>query len=456
LRTYSRVQAFSDTTLIVGAYNREFTLSVAIPQDFTNSEDIESLLAGLQAQDQILTDAEGAEYQVRVTHVSDAHLGGQPEYYTADLSMTAINNIKVSLPIIGDSGGTMYDSQIKVHFANGYYWAFFPLDSSNAVYSSSSDGITWSMPRVFATGINGIATPGFNIATWLDGTNTIYYMVSLGDGSYHPAFGKGTLNSNGTITWLTQTNPQIGLLSAEVGGYLLKATNGHLYYIVDVYENDMINNANVEVWTSTNDGVTWSHLWHYNFGTTQMQGNLYQFQNGHLALVFLVPCIFNPYVCNAVQLFVQTSTDGGVTWSSWVDSGFTYNDGGKVGLTVNGNTIYASVSDSVGNLYLTSFTDGAGSWTAPTSITTNAVWSAISSDNTTNLVIYYTDGVSNVYGIKSNNLGATWGTPVLIANNQVNPIAPTMCFKIVGSKVFGIWTTGTGPEYRIRFASVTP
>jgi hypothetical protein len=94
LRTYQRAQAFSDTSLILGAYNREFTLNCAIPQDFARYEDIEDLLASLQWRDQILTDAEGATYHVRVSNVSDVHQGGQPEYYEVDITCVAVDNIK--------------------------------------------------------------------------------------------------------------------------------------------------------------------------------------------------------------------------------------------------------------------------------------------------------------------------------------------------------------------------
>jgi hypothetical protein len=92
LRTYSRVQAFSDTSLIVGVYNPEFTISVAIPQDFNRGEDIETLLAGLQTQDQYFVDAEGLGRRVRITNISTSHTGGQPYYYTADITMKALDN----------------------------------------------------------------------------------------------------------------------------------------------------------------------------------------------------------------------------------------------------------------------------------------------------------------------------------------------------------------------------
>jgi hypothetical protein len=88
LRTYSRVQAFSDTSLIVGVYNSEFTLNIIVPQDFTNAEDIETLLAAMQPLDQILADVEGVSHNVRIGQISDVHTGGKPYLYTVDVTLT--------------------------------------------------------------------------------------------------------------------------------------------------------------------------------------------------------------------------------------------------------------------------------------------------------------------------------------------------------------------------------
>jgi hypothetical protein len=104
LKMYSRVQAFSDTALVIGSYNREFEMSVVVPQDFilvggipqAGGEDVETLLAGLQLQDQWLVDPEGVGRQVRITNVGTKHTGGQPFYYEVDVSMIAVNNVEIS------------------------------------------------------------------------------------------------------------------------------------------------------------------------------------------------------------------------------------------------------------------------------------------------------------------------------------------------------------------------
>lgn len=88
IRMYSRVQALSDISLVVGSYNTEFTLSIAVPQDFAHAEDIETLLASMVNLEQILVDVEGVSHNVRINQVSDVHTGGQPYLYTVDVTLT--------------------------------------------------------------------------------------------------------------------------------------------------------------------------------------------------------------------------------------------------------------------------------------------------------------------------------------------------------------------------------
>ncbi len=82
--------------MIIGAYNTEYTFTIAVPQQFSvvggvnqyGGEDIETLLQALQPLDQVLTDVEGGTHLVRITQISPAHTGGQPYYYEVDVTFT--------------------------------------------------------------------------------------------------------------------------------------------------------------------------------------------------------------------------------------------------------------------------------------------------------------------------------------------------------------------------------
>jgi hypothetical protein len=218
LRTYSRAQAYSDTSLIIGAYNKEFTMTIALPQQFTldgggipqyGGEDIESLLDALRYQDQWLIDANGIGRQVRVTNISDVHTGGQPYYYTMDISMIAVNNyehpvipIITNLSIIGTTTNTfaIHDGyQRKAFYAQGLWWAFW-YTGTTVVFSTSSNRTTWAA----TTTVETFPISGFGLAVWFDGTY-VYY-ISVGSGSNGIRWKRGTPTVGGTITWTaTQT-----------------------------------------------------------------------------------------------------------------------------------------------------------------------------------------------------------------------------------------------------------
>jgi hypothetical protein len=86
-RAYSRVQAFSDTTILLGLFNTEYNLSIVVPQDFTTHEDIEETLLAMQGGTETLIDIEGVSHSVTVSQISPAHSGGQPKYYTVDVTL---------------------------------------------------------------------------------------------------------------------------------------------------------------------------------------------------------------------------------------------------------------------------------------------------------------------------------------------------------------------------------
>lgn len=86
-RAYSRVQAYSDTTILMGLFNTEYQISIVVPQDFTSQEDIEETLLAMQSGTETLIDIEGVSHSVTVSQTSPAHSGGQPQYYTVDITL---------------------------------------------------------------------------------------------------------------------------------------------------------------------------------------------------------------------------------------------------------------------------------------------------------------------------------------------------------------------------------
>lgn len=85
MRTYQRVQAFSDTALIVGSENPVYTFTLVIPQDFGNGDNIENVMYHLHAQDLLFRDIEGNASYIRVTDIKPHYVGGVVMVYTVDV-----------------------------------------------------------------------------------------------------------------------------------------------------------------------------------------------------------------------------------------------------------------------------------------------------------------------------------------------------------------------------------
>ncbi|GAG82493.1 unnamed protein product, partial [marine sediment metagenome] len=89
--------------------------------------------------------------------------------------------------------------QRNIHYGAGRFWVFFVNGSAgNRSYSSSADGVTWDSP----TNIRN-SRGGAEFSTWVSGTD-IHYVYAYGTdfGGITPKYRMGTLNTNGTITWV--------------------------------------------------------------------------------------------------------------------------------------------------------------------------------------------------------------------------------------------------------------
>ena len=88
-------------------------------------------------------------------------------------------------------------------FANGSYWAFFGqgVPAKRTVYSSSTDGITWSTPTYICDGHTYGGGADFCSWTYEDLVHTIWSYPDI-YGGRDSEYRCGLLNSNGSITWL--------------------------------------------------------------------------------------------------------------------------------------------------------------------------------------------------------------------------------------------------------------
>jgi hypothetical protein len=95
---------------------------------------------------------------------------------------------------------TSYPYQRKSFYAKGLFWVFF-FNGSYMVYSTSTDGITWSSPIAVRPVLDG---EGFSI--FFDGTY-VHYAASYSTVLYYR---RGTPNTDGSITWDTEQTAASG------------------------------------------------------------------------------------------------------------------------------------------------------------------------------------------------------------------------------------------------------
>lgn len=422
LKTYTRVQAFSDVSLILGAYNRAFDLSVAIPQDFGHLEDVEHLLAALQIQDQILVDAEGYGYQVRVTNVSDAHLGGQPTYYTADLSTVAINNVKTlqvtypdittEIAVTTASGLNTTNDIPMTFFANGRFWVFYSGLGNYVYYQTSTDGHIWSTPTLVSSSfqLNGYGGG----VLYYPNLNRFYY------GFYNTSLKYfywrwGMPNADGTITWGI-SEQSIDTPYAYVWPTFDVDSSGN-FWAATLYGPPL--SGGEKDWTIWENGVL-------NFTITQSAVDFSWTAPPKLLVSKSSDsrlCFFGRELVNQSTLYY--TTNGGTSWGSFnMSRVFNQMVGDAV---IIGNTayiVYPENDNGTGNVYFVTYDIGDIGTSSEQTLGTIPVGPylcpgvSISTDQSQTLVVIWTDDVSNIYRTVSYDLGATWDSPkVMLATN---------------------------------------
>jgi hypothetical protein len=132
---------------------------------------------------------------------------------------------------IGDTGGGAGQRLHHSFYANGRHWIFW--GKSNYVqYQSSADGDTWTAPATAVTGLDWDYSYS-DFAT--DGT----YVYMAYRASDIGLFRKGTLNTDGSITWLAAASV-ISAITTGRSPTLALDSNGDLYCAIHSDADDFV------------------------------------------------------------------------------------------------------------------------------------------------------------------------------------------------------------------------
>jgi hypothetical protein len=184
-----KISFTSNTTINISSFSKE-ELSKMIFKVDENSIVFDPWLNGFSYRKPITISNSGSaltDYQVNVTLDTASLINLSVAKRSA--TGTSTSSIAISYPY-----------QRKSFYANGLFWIFF-FNGSHMVYSTSTDGITWSSPIAVRPVLDG---EGFSI--FFDGTY-VHYAASYSTVLYYR---RGTPNTDGSITWDTEQTAASG------------------------------------------------------------------------------------------------------------------------------------------------------------------------------------------------------------------------------------------------------
>jgi len=332
---------------------------------------------------------------------------------------------------------TTWDQQRKTCFSDGLYWLFYS-DGKDLVYVSSTDGVTWSAPSVVRPSVAGLQE-----SIWCDSSDHVYYAYADAS-SYSFLYRYGTLNADGTVTWLIPEG------SVTAGGY------SRWPYISATSPSD--------VWVSVNVDPGQVQLWSYN-GTAWTERRDVTESVSYPPAGIVIP-LSSPlkkalvYTGNAAttyaKVYVTTTSDGGKTWSAPVsppsEYAMVYSSAVAIGDTVE----FAGLTPAGGVSYW-SYALGAADTSAETALQApNGIgWSvSLSTDGSANLVAVY-GAEADVYYQTSTDAGAVWSGANLLTQyeGEVQPSTLTSMYYTYGETAGVVWTAGFGAPYYVRYAA---
>ena len=156
-----------------------------------------------------------------------------------------------------------YDSctRMPIHrlscYAQGLFWVFYVenKDGDGRKYKTSADGITWSDATTVCGG------HGADFSIWVNGSTIHYVRAYLAFLSMYtqPVYRRGTLNANGTITWLSAeqsiTDVEVGLYDTTFDPSICVDSDGYPWvtWINTTNYNPVVSKSSTKDGTWTND-----------------------------------------------------------------------------------------------------------------------------------------------------------------------------------------------------------
>jgi hypothetical protein len=351
---------------------------------------------------------------------------------------------------------TDYTFERKLVYAQSLWWAFYS-SGSGIVFSTSSDGETWSGPTTLTSAAG--STVGYGFSVYLSGASTLFYVLAPYNSGTSFTVGKVTLNAAGTITPVTT----LGVTDSSrypVDAYnsITSDSSGNVWISVATTHKSAPSKSDVEVFkcTSTLSSCTFNNSFTVSSSDDIMSILLGLSSGGELVLLYADSGAQQGTFTFGSNPF-KVTTYSGTTWSgTTVTTTTSYNAALSSAIAV-GTTVYFAGSDS-SDVRSWSCTYPCSSTPAETVIDNSGGGSqiSISQDGGGNaLSVTYGTG-SNVYFLTGTTSGGsvTWNSAsskqtISSSENSIAGLTATYSGALVGA----IWTSVSSNAYVVRFAT---
>jgi len=372
---------------------------------------------------------------------------------------TSSGNFQVNITTNGigtttESYGTRMPIEHLNFYAQGRFWVFFNMNNLTEYYVTSTDGMTWSARTAIVPSEGRISQAGFSV--WTNGT-TIDYARGYGNESDGLHYRRGTLNSDGSISWMAEQVVDTGkiafcdpTIAVDSRGYPWIGSYSSPYCVIYTY---LVNSTVFK--SSTNDG-TWTTDVTYNTTNTSYLPIPLPLQNGNVSIVHGFSHVYYP---------------GGIDNVIWNGTGFGALENASVSNVSNGyfarfsavavgNDVHlVFLNKSNGQIVYVKRTWGSG-WG------TEQVLNVTSDDSSSptltagpagDLYVTWCDNLNNIYYMVYNHTTSSWASaPTLLTHD--NSGFPTNdrqnVFYSVTNKVLGVEYLKNTVPYTVAFAYI--
>jgi len=398
---------------------------------------------------EVLTDADGLTcfYQSYGSKIGLEYMTGTASPYNVKFAFLSF--------VTSTSGyAVAYPFQRKTFYANGCFWVFYS-DGTNMVYSTSTDGSTWT---VGGSSPIRACTGGYMFSVWFDGTYLHYAYVYASSIYYR----RGTPNSDGSITWSTSTEQTVStnyntayfpMVSVDSNGYVWI---GYMEYDGTYYYPYVIKSGNNDgTWGTTPSGFP------YQLSTTT---NVYWKDS-------IVPLTAGKML--AIYAYsggtVKAKSWNGTAWGTEVATTSAICNGYCHSAVAQGDDVHLTFLKSTYDILYVKYTYASNSFGTETTLQATATSNSapvLSIDTATNdLYVFYatkTTGspagstANHVYYMKYTAASSTWGSAVDWLNETAEVLTQayllTCFYQSYGSKIGLEYMTGTASPYNVKFA----